>query len=183
MHDAAILQIGAAFQDQPAEIPAQRSARPHIAAGPDDDIAVSQLLKRLRQMSNIQSWTVGSYDHDAFCTFGECRRHGRIHPLSQRTFRLRQIDRLSSKLRAELLFIAARVSHFNITVMGFRPMTDDAECVTNQTPMQRRRTIRSQSRNQSRLGSSRFRKTSHHDNSISTHRIRWDHVWFTINCT
>jgi len=39
MHDAAVLQIGAAFQDQTAEIPAQRGARPDIATGPDDDIA------------------------------------------------------------------------------------------------------------------------------------------------
>jgi hypothetical protein len=39
MHDAAILDVGAALQDQSAEIAAQRSARPDITAGADDDVA------------------------------------------------------------------------------------------------------------------------------------------------
>jgi len=39
MHDAGVLQVGAALEDQAAEVAAQAGARPDIAAGADDDVA------------------------------------------------------------------------------------------------------------------------------------------------
>ena len=39
VHDAGVLQVGAAFEDEPAEVAAQAGAGADIAARPDDDVA------------------------------------------------------------------------------------------------------------------------------------------------
>ena len=39
VHDAGVLHVGAALEDQPPEVAAQTGARADIAAGADDDVA------------------------------------------------------------------------------------------------------------------------------------------------